>query len=74
VITGRCLLLSGGKAEMADLRARALDQPQLRRTRAPISIGARAGLAAAGAAEGFGQARRSNLSSKASGMKRVRDA
>ena len=51
-----------------------LDYPQLRRTRAPISIGARADFAAAGAAAARGQAIRSNLLSKASGMKRVRDA
>ena len=59
---------------MANLRVRALDYPQLRRTRAPMSIGVRAGFAAADAAAGFGQALRSNLSSKASGIKRVRDA
>src|SRR4029077_7389547 len=48
--------------------------PQLRRTRAPISTGARAGFAAAAAPAAFGHAQRSNLSSKASGMKRVREA
>ena len=64
----------GVKPIMANVRVRALDYAQLRRTRAPMSIGVRAGFAAADAATGFGQALRSNLSSKAFGIKRVRDA
>jgi hypothetical protein len=39
-----------------------------------MSIGVRAGFAAADAAAAFGHAERSNLSNNASGMKRVREA
>ena len=49
-------------------------QPQLRRTRALMSIGARAGLGEAACAAARGHARHSNLSSKDDGIKRVREA
>ena len=48
--------------------------PQLRRTRAQMSIVVRGALVVAPGATAFGQAERSNLSSIASGMNRVRDA